>query len=340
MEGRELGQPRGAASAVEQMQSLTSIQPGLPMHPSNLGNNNVPTFMSVPCPLSRQTKKLLWALNLFFSICHLGLAILAASAGSFGHHIAVYRTKLVPVVESIGNREFETYRLVPGIPVHVTDLYLTTAIMIQFTITSFFHFANAYLWRGSYESALEYCYCPSRWAEYSLSASTMILVISGLSGQHMLVPLMLLFGVTFITMQFGYSVELVNRPLNSRTWQEPQLWKRLIVHAFGWTPQLFVWTAVLIEFSWHVTDSDSADAVAKRQIPGFVYAIVLGELVLFVCFALVQIRVLLNPPSEFVRGEIMYQILSFSAKSFLGLSAFFGVLLADSVDQLYVDPTV
>eukprot|EP00965_Chrysotila_dentata_P246021 6206916-Pleurochrysis_carterae.AAC.2 len=323
-------------SGSAQGMSSPSLVPSMGFQSMN-SSSTMPSMITVPCPVSKQNKRLLWALNLLFGFLHFVLCIIVASLAHGGHMVALYRTKLTPVVETIGNQRFETYRLTPATPIIVCHLHLSAAISSIFAITSCAHFGNALLWRTLYERSLEQCSCPFRWIEYGVSASIMMLVIGALSGQVMLVPLLLLFGLSLITMEFGAALELVNRPLNSKSWQEPATWKRLIVFVFGCTPQVFVWAAIFLEFSWHAYDNDSADAIAKAQIPGFVYAIVLGESLLFLCFAVVALRVLLNPPSEYIRGEVMYQTLSFAAKIFLGVSTVFGALVADSVGELYVD---
>uniref|UniRef100_A0A7S4B3H1 Uncharacterized protein n=1 Tax=Chrysotila carterae TaxID=13221 RepID=A0A7S4B3H1_CHRCT len=298
--------------------------------------SSLSNIISVPCELSGQRKRQLLGLNIFFSIFHLAFAIGTASFGHSGHKIALYRTRLVPITEVVGDRSFETYNLVPAIPVHVCDFYVAAAIAAAAFITAFFHFGNAFIWRGKYEQGLEQCRCLSRWIEYSLSASIMIMVISVLSGQVMLAPLVLLFGLTLVTMQFGVALDISVRPLNARSWKEPSAWKRLVIFFLGWTPQIFVWSIVFAEFAWAANGESSADAVAKVNLPGFVYAVVLVEFILFFSFAFVQLGILLNPPSEYVRGEIMYQILSFGAKAFLAVCCIFGVLMADSVSDLYV----
>jgi len=75
----------------------------------------------------------------------------------------------------------------------------------------------------------------------------MVLILSYTSGTIELYLLVLLFGLTFVTMLFGHLHEVICRPESLDLWEGRPLY-RLQAHFFGYVPQLFAWGIILAQF--------------------------------------------------------------------------------------------
>lgn len=146
----------------------------------------------------------------------------------------------------------------------------------------------------------------ARWVEYSISASIMIVLIAMLSGIRDIAALVALFGVNTAMILFGLLMERTQEP--GRTdWSA--FWFGSLAGAVPW---IAIWIYTL----------------GAPEVPGFVYAIIVVELVLFFSFALnmvLQYRQV-GRWRDYVAGEVTYIVLSLGAKSLLAWLVFANVL--------------
>ena len=91
----------------------------------------------------------------------------------------------------------------------------------------------------------------------------------------------------------------------------------------------FAWFPLLHSFYYNTSDAEGGGP------PGFVYAIIWSQVILFSCFGITQFVLLwrVDGPSVYYYGEMSYQVLSVLAKGVLGLILMANVLLYDSFDE-------
>lgn len=219
-----------------------------------------------------------------------------------------------PVYRSVAGTGSDSDRLVATGIVQVGALNLTALTATFFFITAFFHLGNALLWRKWYLAGVQSCFTPSRWVEYTFSAAVLIVLVGYSSGVVIAESLVAIFTLTAVTMFFGLLTEVVARPRSANEWHT-SLQLRLQPHILGYVPQVLVWFIVLTSFYVSVSDVEATSS----SVPSFVYAIVWGELILFWSFAAVQFAVTVLPPRFYPSGEIAYQLLSLTSKTFLGV---------------------
>ncbi len=166
--------------------------------------------------------------------------------------------------------------------------------------------------RRWYESNLARGINPARWAEYSISASLMIVLIAMLPGITNLYALIGLFGVNSAMILFGWLMEQHNRPDRATTSWWP--------FAFGCVVGIVPWITITIAL---VTSQQEGDGV-----PGFVYGIFVSLFVLFNCFALNQWLQYRRRGrfADYLYGEKVYLVLSLVAKSALAWQIYAGTL--------------
>jgi hypothetical protein len=152
---------------------------------------------------------------------------------------------------------------------------------------------------------------PARWAEYSVSASLMIVLIAMLPGITNLYALIGLFGVNAAMILFGWLMERDNPPGRDVTW-----WP----FVFGCIVGIVPWIAITVAL---VTSQSEGDGV-----PGFVYGIFVSLFVLFNCFALNQWLQYRRKGrfADYLYGEKVYLVLSLVAKSALAWQVYAGTL--------------
>lgn len=157
-----------------------------------------------------------------------------------------------------------------------------------------------------YEQQLERRMNPARWIEYSMSASIMIVLIAMLTGIRDLAALIAIFGVNSAMILFGLLMERQQQP-GRPDWSA--FW-------FGSLAGAVPWIAIGIYFA------------RAASPPGFVYAILATELVLFFSFAVnmvLQYREV-GRWRDYLFGESAYIVLSLVAKSLLAWLIFANVL--------------
>lgn len=268
-------------------------------------------------------------LNTCLAAFHLSLGCIIIGVGDI--HLSV-QTFDVRLGMNRNNTNIASFLLPTGVPTNGGLLYFTWLVAAFFFLSAFFHFANAFVWRDSYMSELAQQRAPYRWCEYFFSASIMLVAIGYLAGIIFTIQLFYVFILTATTMLFGYLTEIINRPANDGDrWSLP-IRQRLLPHLFGWIPQLSVWVGIMYTYL-----GGSVGYVDGQSPPTFVTFIIFGEFLLFMSFALVQIGVLLRPPSKYVHGEYAYQVLSLVSKGMLGIILLTNVLFLGKYECIFQD---
>jgi hypothetical protein len=173
------------------------------------------------------------------------------------------------------------------------------------------HLLMATVARGWYERQLDRGINPARWAEYSISASLMIVLIAMLTGITDLYALIGLFGVNAAMILFGWLMERENPPGQPVTW---------LAFWFGCIAGVVPWIAITIA----LVNSQSEG----EGVPGFVYGIFVSLFILFNGFALNQWLQYRRSGrfADYLFGEKVYLVLSLVAKSALAWQVFAGTL--------------
>ena len=229
---------------------------------------------------------------------------------------------------STRQRSQQDWLRVPTGAVEAGQLHIVGAIATFSAITAFFHFGNAFLWRETYDSYISEARNPIRWVEYSLSAGIMIVLIALFSGVVNTYVAALLFVLTSTTMFFGHLTERINRPSLSGSW-ELGLMRRLEPHLLGYLPLGAAFAVVILEFARYAMAEGTDPNGNVIKMPVWVWALFIGEIVLFWSFAVVQLWVLMSPPSKYAMGEKMYILLSFVSKATLAYIIFGGTMNLD-----------
>ena len=286
-------------------------------------NPNVETFEKYT--LENSMKKRLWLLNNIMFCFHTAFVAVTLSVGTLDLNATIYKLTLSPnaTISNIQNVSMYTTEeanvqvpdwkdgldefLKVGTKKQNFSLPLTWVVATFFFLSAFFHFCNANIWWRYYIFYLEKQQSPFRWIEYTFSASVMILVVSYAAGVRIDIDLFMLFVLIATTMFFGHLTEVINQKSKTGDEWTLSLRQRLTPHLMGYFPQVSAWFVILYIFS-----------ESSKEAPDFVWAILLSQLVLFFSFGLVQLVVILRPPSKYVQGEVVYQWLSFVCKGFLG----------------------
>mmetsp|Transcript_36540 Transcript_36540/g.117821 ORF Transcript_36540/g.117821 Transcript_36540/m.117821 type:complete len:298 (-) Transcript_36540:534-1427(-) len=219
-----------------------------------------PNPVQLPVPGSLLTK---W--NGAMALFHGALTAVTLAVGNLDLRVPVYASEIsLDVGDSNSTSE---WRLVPGVATRSGWMYLTYLTASFFFLSCVFHTGNVLLWRAPYQRALAGGFAPFRWAEYSLSASVMVLILSYTSGTIELYLLVLLFGLTFVTMLFGHLHEVICRPESLDLWEGRPLY-RLQAHFFGYVPQLFAWGIILAQFfkAGGASTTDAAGGGRRREL--------------------------------------------------------------------------
>jgi len=164
---------------------------------------------------------------------------------------------------------------------------------------------------GWYERNLRNTINYARWAEYSVSASVMIVLIAMLTGITNLYALIGIFAINAVMILFGLVMERVNQGRERVDWWP--FW-------FGSLAAIVPWLAIAIAVA-------GAEA-GEGDVPGFVYGIIISLFLFFNSFAInmwLQYRKV-GPWRDYLFGEQGYLVLSLGAKSALAWQVFGGAL--------------
>lgn len=193
-------------------------------------------------------------------------------------------------------------------PEALFDVRIGPAIAVFLLLAAFDHFATATFARRTYENDLRRGINRFRWVEYSLSATLMVLLIASYSGITDITAVAAIAGANIAMILFGWLQERMNPPGRTSTTMLP-FW-------FGTIAGVAPWVAIWI----NVTGADT--------VPGFVYGIVIAELVFFFSFGLnqwLQYRGI-GRWRDYAFGEKTYLVLSLAAKSVLAWQIYGGSL--------------
>lgn len=200
-------------------------------------------------------------------------------------------------------------------------------------VSVWFHFLSCVFQLGSaYDDAAYYRVLDEgrthlgHFVEYSVSASLMMLAIGVQLGVTDLFTLTGALCNTWACMVFGLFAELFfqspQRPFV--TLGSAQLPAHWLAHAAGWVTLAFAMA------SMYSTLGMAVDCVPGVAIPGFVWAIIVIESILFCAFGAVQVVAFVAkaryPAQQLVwaaRVEAAYIVLSVCAKTILGMLIFF-----------------
>lgn len=148
-----------------------------------------------------------------------------------------------------------------------------------------------------------------RYVEYSITASTMILIIALEIGISQWSTLVGLVGCTWSCMMFGLLADILSRLEDKQGafgWVNTGTW---IAHFAGWMAIVFPFFVIIITFQNVFRDSEA---------PDYVSLLIWGETLFFVCFGVVQSYQLYSTdPCRFRKAESWYIFLSLTSKAFL-----------------------
>ena len=187
--------------------------------------------------------------------------------------------------------------------------YLSGAFLL---LSALDHFIVCTFGKSAYNNGLKSNYNVFRWAEYSISASLMRIIIALLSGIGDITMLFLIFGLTSCTMLFGLVFELENsgsgRLLSEVRWYS--FW-------IGFIPHFFAWGVIFLYFF---------ETVSRGDPPDFVWSIIFIIFFLDATFAIVLGLQWLGKGifRNYINGEIAFIILSFTSKNLLAWINFQG----------------
>lgn len=165
---------------------------------------------------------------------------------------------------------------------------------------------------------------PLRWAEYSVSASSMALAIAILCRITDVHIWFFIFFSTLIGMACGLVLELLPHPTEDKNLPPlPMSFDaiRKLIFSVGSLAVFSPWLVMLCYFFKAAKNSD--------DMPDFVYAALLLTLILFVCFGLNAFFCQVLGWYPFHKAEMIYIILSFTAKTFLAADVFGGLKAAE-----------
>jgi hypothetical protein len=271
-------------------------------------------------------RTLLTCWNAAMFLFHSGLLFITLYLGNRDLSVPIYRTELLFRTINVTNSSVRPWELVPSY-VEAGTLPFTWLTASFFFLSALFHFLNATFLRSYYLSKLEECCTPTRYLEYTFSASVMILLISytlGVRERMLLIASAVLIG---ITMPFGYWCEHLARPAGPDSWVKP-FDRRIFPWVIGHIPQVTAWAIIIVNFY----DENEGRA------PDFVHGILWGELALFFSFGFVALYQQCTVPRNFYKGELMFQVLSLVSKGLLGGILIANVLILSSFEELYDDP--
>lgn len=230
-------------------------------------------------------------------------------------------------------------------------------LMTFFVVLASFDHLCSYLYMDKFaDSAKQWLFDigsnPFRMIEYSISASAMALAIALLSGISDVHLVFLIFFMHAVGMMLGLVIELIPvdkyytlttedpstneiipaPPFKSseemKTLNDRLMLLRKMVTGIGWVTIFTPWLVMICYFSANAKRlSDEND-----DLPNFVYAAFLGTLLLFVLFGVNSYCCSILKMYTFPQAEIIYIILSFTAKTFLAADVFGGLNSSDNHD--------
>jgi hypothetical protein len=246
---------------------------------------------------SARALRRLWWLNLAVGTAHLGQAALM---------VVLSNDLSLPVVA--GFLDDDPVRVQEGMaPETLFEVPIGPAVSLFLLLAATDHLlVAAPRVREWYERNLARGINVARWAEYSLSASVMVVLIALFVGIRDVAAVLGLFGVNTAMILFGLLMERHQSP-GRADWSA--FWFGCLV---GVVPWVAIW--------WYI--------LGAGEVPGFVYGITLTQMVLFAGFALNQALqyAKVGRWRWYLFGEAAYIVLSLTAKSLLAWLIYANVL--------------
>jgi hypothetical protein len=216
-----------------------------------------------------------------------------------------------PIYTNFLNFNTETFSLAPE-PKLLYDLRFGPAVAAFLLISAVAHFYLATIGYDRYVSNLRKGMNPTRFVEYALSSSLMIVLIGMLSGMWDLGIIILIFGLNAMMNLFGILMELHNQTTKKTDWTS---------FIFGSIAGIIPWIVIFLYFLGSVNSGDA-------KPPTFVYVI---NPTLFIFFNVFAINMVLQYKKvgrwkDYLFGERAYIILSLTSKSILAWLIFAGTL--------------
>ena len=224
--------------------------------------------------------------------------------------VALSREFTLPISGSFLNFNPATQVLEPAIA-ELFSLSLPILVASFLFLSAAAHLYIATLYNKSYNQDLKKGINKTRWIEYSLSASIMMVAISLLVGIYDLMSLVMIFALVAIMNLLGLVMEIHNQTTKKPHW---------ISYWIGCLAGIVPWIVIAFYF-WLSAENGSA-------APAFVYWIFVSIFIFFNCFAINMVLQYkkIGPWKDYLYGERVYIILSLVAKSLLAWQVFAGTL--------------
>ena len=194
------------------------------------------------------------------------------------------------------------------VPTAIFEVPIGWAVAAFLGLAALDHLLTATVSRSTYEHDLRAGINRFRWLEYCVSATLMIILISFYSGITGLNAVICIAGANVAMILFGWLQEVMNPPGRTATTMLP-FWFGTIVGLAPW-----------ISIGYNIA--------ASASVPGFVYAIIATQVILFFSFGLnqwLQYREI-GRWADYAYGEKTYLVLSLVAKTLLAWQIFGGSL--------------
>jgi len=218
---------------------------------------------------------------------------------------------VVPITINYLSFDVATSKLLPTTQ-ELFTVNLAWFVVGFFLLSSTAHFFIATIYRTTYEKDLQRGINKVRWFEYALSASTMMVAISLLSGIYDLSSLVVIFALNAVMNLLGLTMAKENQGKTQINW---------LTYIIGCIAGIVPW----IIFGIYVYGSDT---YGGGNIPTFVYWIYVSIFLFFNSFAVNMILQYkkIGKWSDYLYGEKAYIVLSLIAKSLLAWQVFAGTL--------------
>ncbi len=193
------------------------------------------------------------------------------------------------------------------------DVRIGYAVGLFLLLSAFFHFiVSSKFFFSKYIKGLSNHINVFRWVEYSISSSLMILLIALITGITNYAALIAIAGVNASMILFGWLQEKYEAPKSG-----------------GWLPYIFGCIAGIVPWLIVLIAVIAPGSPSSATPPAFVYGIVVTIFLLFNSFAFVQYKQYKAAGKwrNYVRGERVYIILSFTAKAALAIQIFANTLI-------------
>jgi hypothetical protein len=260
------------------------------------------TSTSKVVPASDKTYTGLRRFNLIMGALHLVQGVLM---------IILSNATTYPIYTYFLRFDTETFSLTPD-PQKIYDLRFGPAVAVFLLISAIAHFYLSTIGYEQYVKNLKKGMNPTRFYEYALSSSLMIVLIGMLVGIWDLGTMIVMFGINATMNLFGIMMELHNQTTKKTDWT---------AFIYGCFAGIVPWIVILMYFLGAVNSSGA-------EPPWFVYTIIPTLFVFFNIFALnmvLQYRKV-GRWRDYLFGERVYIILSLTAKTTLAWLIFAGTL--------------